>query len=188
MRLNELSVGLRDRTVSGHKSGEGYQKMYASLKVPKNTLASIILKWKTFGSTKTLPRAGCPAKLINRGRRALIWEAHITRMVTLTELQSSSVEMGEISRKTTICASLHQPGLFGRLVRRKTLLSKRHMTARLEFANRHPKASQTMRNKILWSDETKIELFDLNAKHHIWRNLGTTPTVKNGCGSIMLWG
>ena len=37
------------------------------------------------------------------------------------------------------------------------------MTARIEFAKRQ-KDSQTMRNKILWSVETKIELFGLNAK------------------------
>ena len=57
-----------------------------------------------------------------------------------------------------------------------------------------PKDSQTMRNKILWSDETKIEVFSLNTKRHIWRKPGTThhlantiPTVKHG-GNIMLWG
>uniref|UniRef100_A0AAZ3RAH1 Transposase n=1 Tax=Oncorhynchus tshawytscha TaxID=74940 RepID=A0AAZ3RAH1_ONCTS len=44
-----------------------------------------------------------------------------------------------------------------------------------EFAKRHLKDSQTMRNKILWSDETKIELFGLNAKHHVWRK----PENKN---------
>ena len=44
------------------------------------------------------------------------------------------------------------------------------------------------KNKILWSDETKIELFWLNAKRHIWRKPGTIPTVKHGGGSIMLWG
>ena len=44
-----------------------------------------------------------------------------------------------------------------------------------------------MRNKILWFDETKFELFGLNAKHHVWRKSGTIPTVKRG-GSIMLWG
>ena len=44
-----------------------------------------------------------------------------------------------------------------------------------------------MRNKILWSDETKIELFGLNARHHIWRKPGTIPMVKHGGGSIMLW-
>ena len=45
-----------------------------------------------------------------------------------------------------------------------------------------------MRNKILWSDETKVELFGLNSKRHVWRKPGIIPTVKHGGGSIMLWG
>jgi hypothetical protein len=45
-----------------------------------------------------------------------------------------------------------------------------------------------MRNKTLWSDKTKIELFGLNAKRHVWRKPGTIPTVKHCGGSIMLWG
>ena len=60
--------------------------MSAALKLPKNTLASIILKWKTFGTTKTLPRAGHPAKLNNQGRRALVREVTKNPMVTLTEI------------------------------------------------------------------------------------------------------
>ncbi len=51
-----------------------------------------------------------------------------------------------------------------------------------------------MRNKILWSDETEIELFSLSSKGHVWRKPGTVhhlhntiPTVKHGGGSIMLW-
>ena len=67
-------------------------------------------------------------------------------------------------------------------------LSKRHMTFRFEFAIRQLKDSQTMINKIPWSDETKIEHFGLNAKRHAWRKPGTIPTVKHGGGSIMLWG
>ena len=45
-----------------------------------------------------------------------------------------------------------------------------------------------MRNKILWSDDAKIEVFGLNAKHHVWRKTGTIPMVKHGGGSIMQWG
>ena len=45
-----------------------------------------------------------------------------------------------------------------------------------------------MRNKILWSDETKIELIGLNAKRHVWRKPATILMVKHGGGSIMLWG
>ena len=56
------------------------------------------------------------------------------------------------------------------------------------FAKRHLKDSQTMRNKILCSDETKIELFCLNGKCHVWRKPGTIPTVKHGGGGIILLG
>ena len=44
-----------------------------------------------------------------------------------------------------------------------------------------------MRSNILLSDDTKIELFALNAKCHVWRKPGTNPTVKYGDGSIMVW-
>ena len=101
-----MSVEFRDRIVSWHRSGEGYQKMSAALKVPMNPVASFILKWKNFGTIKTLPRAGRPAKLSNRGRRALVREVIKYPMVTLTELQSPSVEMGEPSRRTTISGAL----------------------------------------------------------------------------------
>ena len=60
--------------------------------------------------------------------------------------------MGEPSRSTTISAALHQSDLYGRVASQKSLLSKRHMTIRLEFAKRHLKDSQVMRNKILWPE------------------------------------
>ncbi|KAG2462973.1 TC1A transposase, partial [Polypterus senegalus] len=195
MKSKELPVELRDRIVSRHKSGDGYRKKSAALKVPMSTVASIIHKWKKFETTRTLPRAGRPSKLSDRGRRALVREVTKNPMVTLSEFQRSSVERGEPSRRTTFSAAIHQSGLYGRVARRKPLLSKRHMAARLEFAKRHLKDSQTMRNKILLSDETKIEHFGVNARRHVWRKPGTAhhqantiPTVKHGGGSIMLWG
>ena len=105
MRSKELSVELRDRIASRHRSGEGYQKSPA-VKFPKNKVASIILKWKKFGT-------GHPAKLSNWVRRALVREVTNNPMVTLTDLQTSSVEMGETSRRTTISAAPQQSGLYG---------------------------------------------------------------------------
>jgi hypothetical protein len=86
MRSKEMSVKLQDRIVSRQRSGEGYKNNSAALKVPKNTVASIILKWKKFGTTKTLHRAGRPAKLSNWGGRALVREVTKNPIVTLTEL------------------------------------------------------------------------------------------------------
>ena len=107
MESKKLSVDLRDRIVFRNKSGEGYRKCSAALKVPMSTVASIIHKWKKFGTTRTLPRAGRPSKLSDRGRRALVREVTKNLMVTLSELQRSSVERGEPSRRTTISAAIH---------------------------------------------------------------------------------
>ncbi|CAM4733298.1 unnamed protein product [Leuciscus chuanchicus] len=187
MRSKELPEELRDRIVSRHRSGQGYKKMSAAVKVPKSTVASIILKWKMFGTTRTLPKAGRPAKLSYRGRRALVREVKKNPKMTVAELQRCSREMGESCSKSTITAAIHQSGLYGRVARRKPLLSARHMKACMEF--------KMVINKILWSDETKIELFGLNSKRYVWRKPGTAhhlsntvSTVKHGGGSIMLWG
>ncbi|KAG2466809.1 TC1A transposase, partial [Polypterus senegalus] len=195
MKSKELPEELRDRILARHRSGQGYKKISAALKIPKSTVASIILKWKTSGMTRTLPRAGRPAKLSYRGRRALVREVKKNPKITLAELQRCSQEMGESCTKSTITAALHQSGLYGRVACWKPLLSASHMTACMEFAKRHLKDSEMVRNKILWSDETKIELFGLNSKRYVWRQPGTVhhlsktvPTVKHGGGSIMLWG
>ncbi len=188
MRSMELPEELRDRIVARHRSGQGYKKNSAALKVPKSTVASITLKWKTFGMTRTLPRAGRPAKLSYRGRRALVREVKKNPKITVAELQRCIREMAESCRKSTITAALHQSGLYGRVARRKPLLSARYM-------KKHLKDSKMVTNKIIWSDETKIELFGLNSKRYVWRKPGTAhhlsntvPTVKHGGGSIMLWG
>ncbi len=189
MRSKELPEELRDRTVARHRSGQGYKNNSAALKVPKSTVASIILQWKTFGTTRTLPRAGRPAKLSYRGRRALVREVKKNPKITVAELQRCIREMGESCRKSTITAALHQSGLYGRVARRKPLLSARHM-------KKHLKDSKMVTNKILWSDEiSDFVIFALNSKWYVWRKPGTAhhlsntvPTVKRGGGSIMLWG
>jgi hypothetical protein len=91
----------------------------------------------------------------------------VNLMVTLTEIQSFSVEMAVLLEGSSISAVLHKSGLYGRVTRGKPLLSEKHMTPRLEFVKRHLKDSQIMRNKILWSDETKNELFGLKSKRQV---------------------
>ncbi|MGH0138999.1 UNVERIFIED_CONTAM: hypothetical protein FKN15_068319 [Acipenser sinensis] len=79
-------------------------------------------------------------------------------MATLKELQSSTAELGNTVHTATIAQVLHKTGLYGRVAKRKPLLIKTHIKSRLEFARRHVGDSDTKSKKILWCDETKIEL------------------------------
>ena len=125
------SVELQARIVSRHRSGEGYQHFSTALKVPKNTVASIILKCKKFGTTKTLPRTGRPAKLSNRGRREVAKNLTVNDWASRVPLwRWENLPEGQPSLQH----STNQA--FMLVARRNPLLSKRHMTARLEFAKR----------------------------------------------------
>ena len=55
--------------------------------------------------------------------------------------------------------------------------------------------SKEIWRNVLWSDETKIEMFGHNDQRYVWRKKGdackpknTIPPMKHWGGSIMLWG
>ncbi len=95
----------------------------------------------------------------------------------------------------TVARTLHRAD-FGEYRPRKTpFLKPRHLTVRLAFAKRHLEHDNDFWKSIIWSDETKIELFAHKYSHYVWRKAGeafnpknTLATVKHGGGSIILWG
>ena len=49
-------------------------------------------------------------------------------------------------------------------------------------------------NNVLWTDETKVQMFGHNAQQHVWRKPNTAyqhkhliPTVKHGGEGLMMW-
>ncbi len=97
---------------------------------------------------------------------------------------------GTIVTKKTIGNTLRREGLKSCSARKVPLLKKAHVQARLNFAN----DSEENWVKVLWSDETKIQLFGINSTRRVWRRnaaydpKSTISTVKHGGGNIMLWG
>ncbi len=62
------------------------------------------------------------------------------------------------------------------------------MKTHLEFAKKHLKDPQTVKNKILWSNEPQFQascLEETSSAHHLQ---STNPKVKCAASSLMLWG
>ncbi len=66
-------------------------------------------------------------------------------------------------------------------------LQLRNMKTHLEFAKKHLKDPQTLRNKILWSDEPQYQASCLKETSSAHLLQSTIPAVKCAGSSLMLW-
>ncbi|XP_075444851.1 uncharacterized protein LOC142488342 isoform X3 [Ascaphus truei] len=191
-RSKEISEDLRKAVIDAHQSRKGYKTISKALGLPQSTVRQIVYKWRKFKTTVNLPRSGRPTKISPRTNQQIIQEVTKNPRVTSKDLQATLALANVSVHDSTIRKRLNNGGW---IARRKPLLSKKNIAARLKFAKEHIDDPQDFWNNVLWTDESKVELFGLNEKRSAWRKPNTVfeqknliPTVKHGDGSVMVWG
>lgn len=187
-KAKELSKDLREKVIQLYKSGKGYKKISKDLSMPISTVQSLIKKWKIRGSVDTKPRSGRPTKISATTARKIVRDVKKNPQTTSGDLQASLQKSGVAVSRSTIRRHLKKTGLHGRIARRKPLLRQCHKTARLKYAKQHLEKPESFWHKIIWSDETKIELYVWRGVNSAYDENCTIPTVKHGGGSLMFWG
>uniref|UniRef100_A0A673HSL5 Tc1-like transposase DDE domain-containing protein n=1 Tax=Sinocyclocheilus rhinocerous TaxID=307959 RepID=A0A673HSL5_9TELE len=182
-RSKEIQKQMRKKVIEIYQSGKGYKAIYKALGLQRTTVRTIIHKWQ---------------KQLNSGEPSQEWPAdqnYPKSTTTSKELQASLASVKVSVHDSTIRKRLGKNGLHGRVPRRKPLLSKKNIKARLSFARKHLDDPQDFWENTLWTDETKVELFGRCVSHYVWRKSNTAfqkkniiPTVKYGGGSVMVWG
>ena len=78
---------------------------------------------------------------------------------------------------------------------KKTCLRKGNKTKQLKFAQRHKNWSDEQWKSILWSDESKFEIFGTKRRQYVrrrngeqFKDMSLQPTIKYGGGSVQVWG
>ena len=96
-----------------------------------------------------------------RDERTLVRKVQINPRTTAKDLVKMLEETGTKVSISTVKHVLYRCDLKGRSARKKPLLQIRHKKARLRFATAHRDKNPTFWRNVLWSDETKIELFGI---------------------------
>uniref|UniRef100_A0AAR2KFG9 Transposase Tc1-like domain-containing protein n=1 Tax=Pygocentrus nattereri TaxID=42514 RepID=A0AAR2KFG9_PYGNA len=194
-KTRELCKDIRDKIVDLHKAGMGYRTIGKQLGEKATTVGAIIRKWKKCKITENLPRSGAPCKISPRGASMILRKVRNEPRTTRQDLVNDLNRAGTTVSKKTISNTLRRQGLKSCSARKVPFLKPTHVKARLKFANDHLNDPEEEWEKVMWSDETKIELFGLNSTRHVWRKKNdeynpknTIPTVKHGGGNIILWG
>ena len=125
-----------------------------------------------------------PLNSLEGDEHTLVQNVQINPRTTAKDLLKMLEDTGTKVSITTVKVVLYRHNLKGRSARKKPQLQNRHIKARLWFATTHC----TFWRNVLWSDETKIELFGHKGHRYVWRKMGDTcklkntiPTVKHGC-------
>ncbi|KAK3545317.1 hypothetical protein QTP70_003720 [Hemibagrus guttatus] len=191
----ELSKDTRNKIVDLHQAGKTESAIGKQLGVKKSTVGAIIRKWKTYKTTDNLPRSGASRKISPRGVKMITRTVSKNPRTTRRDLVNDLQRAGTKVTKATISNTLRRQGLKSCSARRVPLLKPVHVQARLKFAREHLDDPEEDWENVIWSDETKIELFGKNSTCRVWRRKNaelhpknTIPTVKHGGGTIMLWG
>uniref|UniRef100_A0A9J7YFI9 Transposase Tc1-like domain-containing protein n=1 Tax=Cyprinus carpio carpio TaxID=630221 RepID=A0A9J7YFI9_CYPCA len=190
-KTKELSKDVRDKIVDLHKA---YKTISKKLCEKETTVGAIFRKWKKYKTTISLPRSGALCQILPRGVRMIMRKVKDQPRTTQEELVNDHKAVGTTVTKQTIGSTLRRNELKSCSASKVPLLKKAHVQASLKFAKEHLNDSEKAWKKVLWSDETKIELSGINSTRRVWRERNadydpknTIPTVKHGGGNIMLW-
>ncbi len=169
----ELSEDLIKTIVALHKDGVGYKKIAKTLKLSCSTVAKTIQRFNRTGSTQNMPLHGRQKILSARAQR------HIQRLCLGNRRMSAASIAAEVEgvgvqpvSAQTMRRTLHQIGLHGCHPRRKPLLKMMHKKARTQFTEDKQTKDMDYWNHVLWSDETKINVFGSDGVKCVWRQPG----------------
>ncbi|EUC62926.1 transposable element Tcb2 transposase, partial [Rhizoctonia solani AG-3 Rhs1AP] len=184
---------VRAQILALRETGLTLRLVAAKLGVPFPTVARTCRNWeKTRSYHSNRARSGRPRKMRLADARFAALSLSRTRLATAAQLRRDYFP--HVSTET-VRRRLREMGINNYTRRRVPLLTKRHLKARRDWAQDHATWSVDHWRRVIFSDESKFNIFGSDGPLRCWRRPGlaldpryTRKTVKHGGGSIMVWG
>ena len=182
----------RKNVVEAINDGLSKAEVARRFKVSKQLVGYWVKIFEQRGSLETSLRQGRPRKTTRRD------DVMICRMskrnprltgpaITVNFNSTTSIKVHCL----TVKRCLRETGLIGRRPSRKPNIFPKNLKAQLEFAKKYIGWISKDWSKVLWSDESKFNLFSSDGIQYIRRPKNVrymVPTVKHGGGNVMVWG
>ncbi|GFX39868.1 transposable element Tc1 transposase [Trichonephila clavipes] len=125
--------------------------------------------------------------------RRVIHQVKIDPKISAPKIAASTSNiLGRSVSAETVRRVLRKAGYNGRVARKKPLIGKRNRVKRLKFAKEHILKPQQFWNEVIFSDESKFNIFGSDGRRMVSRKPNTShhpkhtiPTVKHGGESVM---
>ena len=194
-KRSEISEFDRGRCVGAHDGGMTTRDIADLYNISKTTVHRIIYDYKENGIIEARPRSGRPPELDPRDKRHLVQLVEKNHYAPLAQI---TAEIQDITKKplslSTIQRALHMEGYAGRVGLRKPFVNDKNRHIRLKWSRERLPWDDEW-NQIIWSDESRYELFGSKRRQWVWRHPEQrtddnclVPTFKSTQKSVMVWG
>ena len=195
-KMTKISIATRHRVVILHEQGHSQAEIARQTGVSRCGVQAILKKQQKTGKVEDRKRSGRPRKLTKKDETYLKITSLRNRRKTSLDLAAELAQTsGKQVHSSTVRRSLIRNGLNGRVAVKKSHLRKGNKTKRFKFVQRHKNWSAEQWKSVLWSDESKFEIFGTKRLQYVRRRNGEQfkdmclqPTIKHGGGSVQVWG
>ena len=195
-RGTKIPLDIKDLIIKMYNEGKSYGQISEIVSRPRSSVQYVVEKFKKSGLLQISP---------GRGRKKIIdlrLGRKIERMVKL-DPKMSAVEIARIIKESenvalnaqTIRNFLHQCQYKACVPRKKPFISKKNVKLRLEYAKNFVNKTEDFWKTVIFTDESKFNIFGSDGRRFVWRRENTAlelknlkATVKHGGGSVMVWG
>lgn len=192
----QLSNERRASIITLHNEGFNTRHIASRMMVAPSTVVKCVKRFKETTKNTDRPRSGRPRVTTNREDKRIIITSKRQRTLTAPEIREEiNCLRTEPLSVTTVRRRLLAVGLRGRIAAKKPLLREANKEKRLKWAHDHLNWTSKEWSKVLFTDESKFDLFSTKRRIFVRRLPGermnfncVVPTVKHGGGSVLVWG
>ena len=193
---SKIPIEIRKLIVNLKNEGKSLSEIADIVKRPRSSVQYVIENFKKTKSLETTPGRGRKAKLTDRHHRLIVREIAQNPKLSAPKIADSLAQNANIEvSPQTVRNVLREKGYRGCVARKKSFISAKNLKKRLEYARKYVEEPEEFWNNVIFTDESKFNIFCSDGLVRVWRRPNTEldpknlrPTVKHGGGSVMVWG
>lgn len=185
-------MDMKGRIIGMSSCGKSSRQIGHELSIPYTTVSYVIRRFKKTGSNENLPRSGRPSILTERDKNHLERASKLNRFTPLRHIVSQlplNVSIDTARRALKECGTNQYEAA------KKLHLKPENIQKRMAWCEDVSNWSDEEWRKVIWTDESSLELGLSSHKVKVWRKEGErykadclAPNKRSGRISVMFWG
>ena len=194
--MKQTTAEERQIVIRNFESGRSFREIGKIINRSSSTVQYIIKRYRKENRITNRPRKAPNKKFNEHDERWIRRKIKENPRLSAPKL-TNEVEkyLGKSANPETVRRILRKQNFHGRTARNKPLISDTNKKKRLDFARQHLAKDFNFWKQVIFTDESKFNIFHSDGKITVWRRpneefkiQNLNSTVKHGGGSVMVWG